>query len=59
VKYNHPNSENNASTSDTSQSENSDEEDDNIPLNIPKRKYTKEQWKKEETEAPLPVAGQN
>jgi hypothetical protein len=41
VKYNQPNSEKEASTSDTFQSENSDGEDDNIPSNVPKRKYTK------------------
>jgi hypothetical protein len=53
VKYNQPDSQNEANTSDTSQPENSDEEMEENPSTDSKRKYTKRKVEKRADGGPL------
>jgi hypothetical protein len=53
VIYNQPNDENKANTSDASQSQTSDEQNDNIPSNVLKRKYTKRSVEKRADGGPI------
>ena len=53
VKYNQPDSQNEANTSDTSQPENSDEENGNIPPSVPKRKCIKRTVEKKADVGPV------